>query len=90
MKPIHIILAATAVAGLSACSQTPEAVVATGAAADQACISAVAQKTGAADGAVEQSQTDYGASLVVVRAGGSLYRCKFSGGVIKDVSSVAQ
>lgn len=77
-------------ATVAGCSQTPGEVEATGAAAEQTCIRAVVQKTGNADAAVDRSETVWGASLVVVRSGSSLWRCKFSGGIIKDVSSVAQ
>jgi hypothetical protein len=89
MKGLHRFSAIAAAGLLAACSQSPDVTAEAGAAADQACLNAVAQKTGAADAQVERSQTDYGASLVVVRAGGSLWRCKFSGGILKDISSVA-
>jgi hypothetical protein len=83
------LLACLPAALLAGCSQSPGEVEATGAAAEQTCIRAVMAKTGNPDGAVERSQTVWNASLVVVRSGSSLWRCKFSGGIIKDVSSVA-
>jgi curli biogenesis system outer membrane secretion channel CsgG len=75
---------------LAGCASSPAETDATNAAAEQTCLSAVTAKTGQSDVSVDRSQTDWGASLVVVQAGSSLYRCKFSGGIIKDVSSVAR
>jgi hypothetical protein len=83
------IISAFIVAGLLAgCSATSGETA--GMAAEQACRLRVIGQTGAADATIERSETVWGASLVVVRAGGSLWRCKFSGGIIKDVSSVAE
>jgi hypothetical protein len=89
MKGLQVYSALTAAGLLAACTQAPGAVESASAAAEQSCINAVSQKTGATDVSLERSQTDWGASLVVVRSGGSLWRCKFSGGIIKDISSVA-
>ena len=74
---------------LAGCASAPGEADATAAAAEQTCINTVAARTGSADVSVDRSQTVWGASLVVVRAGSTLWRCKFSGGIIKDVSSVA-
>ncbi len=90
MRFPHLVSGVTAATLLAACSQTPGAVESAGAAAEQTCIQAVIRKTVATDATVERSETVWGASLVVVRAGGSLWRCRFSGGVLKGVSSVAQ
>jgi uncharacterized lipoprotein YajG len=87
LRPIAMLACLALLAG---CASSPNEVEATGAAAEQTCIRAVAAKTGSTDVAVDRSQTVWGASLVVVRAGSQLWRCKFSGGIIKDVSSVAQ
>jgi hypothetical protein len=83
------IIAFSCAALMAGCSATPGEADATAAAAEQTCIRAVIEKTGNPQAELDQSQTVWGSSLVVVRSGSSLWRCKFSGGILKDVSSVA-
>lgn len=89
MKGLHLFSALAAAGLLAGCTQTPGNAETAGASAEQSCLNAVSQKTGSTDVSLERSETVWGASLVVVRSGGSLWRCKFSGGIIKDISSVA-
>jgi hypothetical protein len=90
---IAIMLAAGFV---SACSQTAmnqEAAAerSAGELDEQTCLQAVVKQTGEAQAQVVKSNTDFGASEVVVQAGpqNSLWKCTINGGVLKGISSIS-
>jgi hypothetical protein len=51
----------------------------------------VVKQTGDAQAQVVKSETDFGASEVVVQAGpqNSLWKCTINGGVLKGISSIS-
>jgi hypothetical protein len=99
MKLRHTVLALALVAGagsVSACSQTAmneqaAAERSAGELDEQTCLQAVVKQTGDAQAQVVKSDTDFGASEVVVQAGpqNSLWKCTINGGVLKGISSIS-
>jgi hypothetical protein len=93
---VPALVVALAASLVAACSQTAmnqeaAAVRNAGELDEQTCLQAVVKQTGDAGAQVVKSNTDFGASEVVVQAGpqNSLWKCTINGGVLKGISSIS-